>query len=47
MLFSISKGQGLVEYAMLIVLVAVAVILVLALLGPGIGNLFSNIVVNI
>ena len=47
MLFSFSKGQGLVEYGMLIVLVAVTVILVLALLGPGVGNLFSNIVSNI
>ena len=36
-------GQGLVEYAMILVLVAVAVIVVLALLGPAIGNMFSNV----
>jgi pilus assembly protein Flp/PilA len=37
-------GQGLVEYALILVLVAVAVIVILALLGPAVGNLFSNIV---
>ncbi len=36
-------GQGLVEYALILVLVAVVVIVVLALLGPTIGNIFSNI----
>lgn len=38
------EGQGLVEYALILVLVAVVVIVVLALLGPAIGNIFSNIV---
>jgi pilus assembly protein Flp/PilA len=38
------EGQGLVEYALILVLVAVAVIVVLMLLGPAIGNVFSNIV---
>jgi len=37
------KGQGLVEYALILVLVAVVVIVILALLGPAIGNVFSNI----
>ena len=37
------KGQGLVEYALILVLVAVVVIAVLALLGPAIGNIFKNI----
>jgi pilus assembly protein Flp/PilA len=37
-------GQGLVEYALILVLVAVVVIVILALLGPSIGNIFSNIV---
>jgi pilus assembly protein Flp/PilA len=40
-------GQGLVEYALILVLVAVVVIVILALLGPAIGNVFSNIVNNI
>jgi pilus assembly protein Flp/PilA len=37
------KGQGLVEYALILVLVAVVVIAVLTLLGPIIGNVFSDI----
>ncbi len=41
------KGQGLVEYALILVLVAVVVIVILALLGPAIGNVFSNIMVHI
>jgi len=37
------KGQGLVEYALILVLVAVVVIAILTLLGPAIGNVFSEI----
>jgi pilus assembly protein Flp/PilA len=44
MLFSLQeKGQGLVEYAIILVLVAVVVIAVMRLLGPKIGNTFSSI----
>ena len=39
-------GQGLVEYALIILLVGLAVIILLALFGTGVGNMFSNIVVN-
>ena len=38
------KGQGLVEYALILVLVAIVVIAILLLLGPIIGNIFSNII---
>ena len=38
------KGQGLVEYALILVLVAIVVIAILLLLGPVIGNIFSNII---
>ena len=41
------KGQGLVEYALILVLVAIVVIVILALLGPAIGNVFSTIMVSI
>ena len=41
------EGQGLVEYALILVLVAVVVIVILALLGPAIGNVFSNIIEGI
>jgi pilus assembly protein Flp/PilA len=38
------SGQGFVEYALIMLLVALAVIIILALLGPAIGNLYSNII---
>jgi pilus assembly protein Flp/PilA len=38
------SGQGLVEYALILVLVFLVVIVILALLGPAIGNVFSNVV---
>ena len=37
------KGQGLIEYALILVLIAVVVIVVLRILGPQIGGIFSNI----
>lgn len=37
------EGQGLVEYALILVLVAVVVIVILTFLGPVIGNVFSDI----
>jgi len=37
------KGQGLVEYALILVLVAMVVLAVLLLIGPVIGNTFSRI----
>ncbi len=44
MLFSPKeKGQGLVEYALILVLVAIVVIAALVVLGPIIGNVFSDI----
>ena len=36
------RGQGLVEYAFLFLLIALIVIAVLLILGPVIGNVFSN-----
>ncbi len=37
------KGQGLVEYALILVLVAIIVIAALMILGPLVGNVFSTI----
>jgi pilus assembly protein Flp/PilA len=37
-------GQGLVEYALILVFVAVVLIALLVILGPGISNIYSNIV---
>ena len=41
------KGQGMVEYALIIGLVAVVVIAVLVLLGPAIAAKFQTIVNNL
>ena len=37
------EGQGLVEYALILVLIAVVVIAILTLIGPAVGNVFSEI----
>lgn len=37
------KGQGLVEYALILVLVSIVVIAALMIMGPVIGNVFSEI----
>ena len=37
------KGQGLVEYALILVLIAIVVIAALSLLGPEVGNVFNDI----
>jgi pilus assembly protein Flp/PilA len=41
------KGQGLAEYALILVLVAVSVVAILSLVGPAIGSVFSDIVNSI
>ena len=45
--YTAKNGQGLVEYAMILMLIAIIVIVVLAIMGPAIGNMFSNVVTNI
>ncbi|HEX9680286.1 MAG TPA: pilus assembly protein [Anaerolineales bacterium] len=47
MFISSPRGQGLVEYALLLVLVSIIVIIILALFGSGVGNMFSNIISNL
>lgn len=41
------EGQGLVEYALILVLIAIVVIAILLLVGPAVGNVFSTIVSNL
>jgi pilus assembly protein Flp/PilA len=41
------EGQGQVEYALIISFVAIIVVVILALLGPALGNVFSNIIPHI
>ncbi|HEX9074708.1 MAG TPA: Flp family type IVb pilin [Anaerolineae bacterium] len=37
------EGQGLVEYALILVLVALVVIAILAVIGPQVANVFSKV----
>ena len=39
------KGQGMVEYALILVLVSIVVIVILLTMGQQIQNVFSNVVV--
>jgi Flp pilus assembly pilin Flp len=41
------KGQGLIEYAFIIVLIALVCIAVLALLGPAITQTYNTIITTI
>jgi pilus assembly protein Flp/PilA len=38
------RGQGLVEYALILILVAVVLIAILTVLSPGLVNIYQNIV---
>jgi pilus assembly protein Flp/PilA len=46
-LFSRNEGQGMVEYALLIGLIAIVVIAVLVFLGPAIADQFQEIIDNL
>jgi len=41
--FAKQRGQGLVEYAFVIVLIALVILVILALLGASLGEVFSRI----
>jgi pilus assembly protein Flp/PilA len=41
------RGQGLVEYAFILVLVALVVIVAVMLFGTGVGDLFSTVVYGV
>jgi Flp pilus assembly pilin Flp len=41
------SGQGLVEYALILVFVAIVVVVVVALLGPAIQEAFKNVIFGI
>ncbi|NOQ40574.1 MAG: Flp family type IVb pilin [Anaerolineales bacterium] len=41
------SGQGLVEYALILVFVSIVLVVVLSLFGTGIANAYSNIISNI
>ena len=41
---SAQRGQGMVEYALILVLVSIVVIVILLTMGGQIANVFSNVV---
>lgn len=41
---TLTSGQGLVEYALILILVAVVLIIILTVLSPGLINIYQNIV---
>lgn len=45
--FSREEGQGLVEYALILVLIAIVVIVMLRALGVQVGNIFNQITSNL
>ncbi len=42
-----ARGQGLVEYALLIIFVAVVLVALLTILGPGLREIYQNIIDNL
>jgi pilus assembly protein Flp/PilA len=46
MLYWAPRGQGLVEYALIILLVGIVVIVLVALFGTSVGNMFSTVINN-
>ena len=43
-LFKDERGEDLIEYALLVALIAIVVIAILELVGPAIGSVFQKIV---
>jgi pilus assembly protein Flp/PilA len=37
------EGQGLVEYALILLFIAIVVVAILLIFGPAVGNLFSTV----
>jgi len=40
---SAESGQGMVEYALILVLIAIVVVVVLTIVGSQVNNVFSNV----
>lgn len=38
------KGQGMVEYALILILVAFVIIIAITTMGPSVGNLYMSVV---
>ena len=38
------EGQGLVEYALILLFIAIVVVAIMLIFGPAVGNLYSTVV---
>jgi pilus assembly protein Flp/PilA len=47
MSFKWYRAQGLVEYALILMLVALVVLVMLAIFGPAVGNMYSEVISQI
>lgn len=43
-MYAAERGQGLVEYALILVLVVLVILIIFVLFGPAVGRMYSNIV---
>lgn len=46
-IFNFERGQGLIEYALIIVMVSVTAILILSVFGRAVGDIYSEIIKHI
>jgi len=46
-LYKFQSGQGIIEYAMILILVSIFVIVLIYMFGGGVGSLYSNIIKSI
>jgi Flp pilus assembly pilin Flp len=44
---TLESGQGLLEYALIFTFIVVIVIVLVYVLGPGIGNMYSQVIVGL
>ena len=43
----VAAGQGLVEYALILILVSLGVLVLVAIIGPWLSNAYLNVVMSI
>jgi pilus assembly protein Flp/PilA len=44
---TVAAGQGLVEYALILILVSLVVLVLVAIIGPWLSNAYLNVVMSI
>ena len=44
---ALESGQGLLEYALIFTFIVVVVVVLVYVLGPGVGNMYSQVIVGL